>query len=368
MLLAEKNFKRSEKRPRYLYFFWGYILSLSFLFSCTSNENQEDTGKNKTVLTIERRTVKVSVLRHGPFELELVSNGVISALQRADLRFVSPEVIEEIYVKNGQWIEKGQKIAELSQFKLKNAVRQALDNLDKSKLELQDVLISQGFSIEDSLKVPKETLRIAKVKSNYETSLIQYELAQYNLESATLLAPFSGTIANLSTKKYNLANPAEPFCTLIENRNLGAEFQILESEVALLKVGDHVVISPFAVANYSVRGVVDEINPEVGEDGMIKVRAKIVDNERKLFNRISIKVRIKRNAGNQLVIPKEALVLRNNKKVVFTAKNGKAIWNYVQTGLENSKGFVVTEGLKPGDSVIFDGNLNLSHESPIYIE
>ncbi|MPM70358.1 hypothetical protein SDC9_117313 [bioreactor metagenome] len=53
--------------------------------------------------------------------------------------------------------------------------------------------------------------------------------------------------------------------------------------------------------------------------------------------------------------------------MVFTFKNGKAYWNYVSTGLENSSGYVVTEGLQAGDSVIYDGNINLAHESQVMI-
>ena len=44
---------------------------------------------------------------------------------------------------------------------------------------------------------------------------------------------------------------------------------------------------------------------------------------------------MKRSVGEQLVIPKTAVVLRSGKQVVFTLKDGKAMWNYVHTGLEN---------------------------------
>ena len=59
--------------------------------------------------------------------------------------------------------------------------------------------------------------------------------------------------------------------------------------------------------------------------------------------------------------------MRNNKKVVFTLKNNQANWNYAQTGLENSTGYIITEGLREDDSIIYQGNLNLAHESKIKI-
>jgi hypothetical protein len=44
-----------------------------------------------------------------------------------------------------------------------------------------------------------------------------------------------------------------------------------------------------------------------------------------------------------------------------------AQWNYVQTGLENSTEYVIVEGLQEGDVVIYDGNLNLAHETPVTV-
>ena len=82
---------------------------------------------------------------------------------------------------------------------------------------------------------------------------------------------------------------------------------------------------------------------------------------------MNVNVRVQKTLPNQLVIPKKALVLRTNRQVVFTLHEGKAMWNYVKTGLENATGFIITEGLTEGDSVIYDGNINLAHEAPVSV-
>jgi len=86
-----------------------------------------------------------------------------------------------------------------------------------------------------------------------------------------------------------------------------------------------------------------------------------------LYDGMNVKIRVQRSLGKRLVIPKTALVLRTNKKVVFTLKDGKAQWVYVQTGLENSSGYEVTYGLVAGDTVIYEGNMNLAHETPVKV-
>ena len=88
----------------------------------------------------------------------------------------------------------------------------------------------------------------------------------------------------------------------------------------------------------------------------------------KLFDGMNARVSVKRSVPGQLVIPKTAVVLRSGKQVVFTLKDGKAMWNYVQTGLENLSEYTVTgEGMEEGVTVITAGNVNLAHETPVKV-
>ena len=56
-------------------------------------------------------------------------------------------------------------------------------------------------------------------------------------------------------------------------------------------------------------------------------------------------------------------------------QEGKAMWNYVHTGLENATEYVVSdksqkgieEGLLEGDTIIVTGNLNLAHEAAVNV-
>jgi membrane fusion protein, multidrug efflux system len=338
-----------------------------FVFACSSKPKEPQEEHVKTRLAEEQTQVKAMKLVKTAFAREILANGTIAAQRKADLYFQTTEVVTNIYVKNGTRVVKGQKIASLDLFKLNNALQQASDNLEKSKLEFQNVLIGQGYSVKDTTKIPKEVLRIAKTRSNYAQSRIQYEMAAYNRKNAVLYAPFSGVVANLLNKEYNQPTSGQPFCTIVDNASPEVVFQMLENELAMIAVGDGVVVSPFSVAGYSGAGKIVEINPVVDKNGMVRVKAVIQTASNKLFDGMNVNVRIQKTIPNQLVIPKKALVLRTNRQVVFTLHNGKAMWNYVKTGMENTSGFIVTEGLTEGDSVIYDGNINLAHEAPVSV-
>lgn len=350
-----------------------YKLLTLFLLSglcCACSGEKKGTSEAEdsveTVLPEEANEVTVMTLNESDFYHELISNGKLSARKSAELRFESTEEIAAVYVKNGDRVRKGQKLAELTTFRLGNKLVQAKDALEKAKLELQDVLIGQGYLLEDSAKVPPETMRLVRVKSGYDQAMASYELAAYEQEKAVLIAPFDGVVANLFSKEHNTSSTSDVFCTVIDPSSLEASFTVLESELPLIKTGDKVEVIPYAAPDTKAEGRITEINPVVDDNGMVKVKAAVSERSN-LFEGMNVRVSVQRMVNKQLVVPKEAVVLRSGKQVVFTLVNNKAYWNYAQTGLENAGHYTVVEGLKPGDIVITSGNINLAHEAPVTI-
>ena len=331
------------------------ILFLAGMMACSGEKQEKGSEESvETVLPDETNEVTVITLNTTDFNHELISNGKLSARNFVDLKFESAEPIAKIYVKNGDRVTKGQKLAELSTFRLANKTAQAKDALERAKLELQDVLIGQGYKLEDSTKVPPATMQLVKIKSGYDQ------------RNAVLTAPFDGVVANLFAKQFNTASTSDVFCSIIDTRTLEAAFTVLESELPLIKTGDRVEVAPFALSDVMAEGRISEINPLVDKDGMVQVKAAVNDKG-KLFEGMNVRVSIHRSLGKQLVVPKSAVVLRSGKQVVFTLTEDKAYWNYVHTGLENADSYTIVDGLKEGDIVITSGNINLAHEAPVKV-
>ena len=220
--------------------------------------------------------------------------------------------------------------------------------------------------LQDTARVPADIMRLVRTKSGFDAAQAAYQLAEYEYRHPVLTAPFDGVVANLFAKPYNTVTTTEAFCTLIDPSSLEATFTLLENELPLVRKGDEVNVSPFAFPEQKSRGVVSEINPLVDDDGMVQLRAS-VSGGKDLYEGMNVRVSIYRSLGKQLVVPKTAVVLRSGKKVVFTLSSGKAVWNYVQTGLENATHCTISEGLKEGDTVIVSGNINLAHEAPVTV-
>lgn len=348
-----------------------WILLLAMMAGCTEKraDKSEEEGVG-TILPSQVNEVTVMKLEKKVFNHELVSNGKIVAREYADLYFRSSEIVAKVWVKNGTYVRKGQKLAELDMFKLHNTLAQSKNALAQATLEMQDVLIGQGYAPDNLPAVPSDVLELAKVKSGYEQAKMQYEIAEYEVKQATLVAPFDGVVANLFDKQYNMPKNGEPFCRIIRTGNMEVDFTILESELSLIAVGDKVEVMPYASAVGICTGSISEINPLVDENGMVRVKAQ-VNGGSKLFDGMNVRISVKRSLGGQMVVPKTAVVLRSGKQVLFTLKDSLAMWNYVHTGLENMTEYTLvdweTDGLEEGMTVITTGNVNLAHEAPVKV-
>jgi membrane fusion protein, multidrug efflux system len=346
------------------------IIAIAVLLMSAScaKEKTGDSGKKSFREIQDEKPVYVKALKmeETDFNYDLLSNGTVSAMRKADLKFETDGVVSKIYVKNGMFVKQGQLIAELDRFKLEHSMIEADGAREKAYLELQDVLISQGYSLKDSANVPPNVMKIAKIRSGYMEGANNLRIARHNLEKGSLRAPFSGAIANLNTKVYNNAG-SETFCTVVDNRTPEVVFKILESEISLIRLNDKVQVSPFSSPERKVQGQVSEINPVIDANGMVQVKATVSNPNNTFYDGMNVQVKLQRLLGKRIVVPKSALLLRTNRKVIFTLKHGKAIWNYVETAQENSDSYVVTDGIHAGDSVICDGNLNLAHESPVIV-
>ena len=355
---------------RYSTFLTAILLIIS-ISSCkqkgSDTANSSGDRIDTTIVNVDKQKVSVMILRYSDFNKEIISNGKLVALKKADLKFRFTENVAVVYVKNGDRVEKGQIIAKLDNFTLTSTLKQTLIQYEKAKVDLQDVLMSQGYNNRDTSLIPDIAMKTARARSGIDKAKSDLEMAEYNLRASVLTSPFSGIVANLFSKENNISNPGEKFCTIIDDNQFEAEFPVLESELASVKKGQSVRIIPYSFGDVIVKGEINKINPVVDQNGMVRVNAVCNNTGHNLFEGMNIKIIMEERVPHQLVIPKQAVVLRSEKQVVFTYASDRAKWVYVKTGLENISSFIVTSGLQEGDTIIYEGNLNLAHDAGVTI-
>ncbi|PWK17073.1 RND family efflux transporter MFP subunit [Arcicella aurantiaca] len=350
-----------------------FIIYLLFILtSCQTNnsvDQKEEEGKSKISQTTENVvTVKLAESKIKPFPLQVMATGKVTALAQANINFKTTGIIEKIMVQNSATVKTGQVLAVLDNAQQRITLQQAQDHLQDTRVELNKLLLEFGGKDRDTTSVSNRIMENIKAKCGFTKALTNLRDAQLKLENTFLKAPYAGVIANLKTKAYNTTPATEPFCTILSRESLVVEVSILESELGVITLGQVAKVKSLAYSERNYVGKVSEINPLVNEQGLVLIKVRIQNPDQYLLEGMNAQVIIEKNLQNQIVIPKEAVVERSGKKVVFVYENGLAKWNYVTVAHENSQEVAISEGLKVGQKVIVEGNLNLGHDAKVALE
>ena len=341
------------------------------LLGCTTVDSPvTQTTDSKDDTTGDPFLVDFMVLEKQSFPRELISNGQLQSKHRSRMPFRMSGYLGAVYVNDGVVVEAGQTLAALCTENIERQLRRAQYHFDRSALDMEDILLGQGYRMKDSVNIPPATWHMAAIRSGYLESLMEITNLESDLEKANIIAPFSGTVIGVEKNMNEHVVEGEVFCTIINNDAFLVTFFVMENEIEYVNQGGRVEVLPFAQGGHTHKGEIYSIHPVVDDNGQVKLKA-VVRGHETLMEGMHVRVKVYRNIPGQLVVPKAALLVRDNRNVLFRYSRGEAVWTYVKVLYENSTHYSViadprrASGLAPGDTVIFSENVNLAHGSRV---
>jgi RND family efflux transporter MFP subunit len=341
------------------------LISVVFIVGCsstpTSNQLQSDT-----VLGIKNGSLEVTVetvtLLPKVFSQTITCIGKVESLEDAVIHTKTGGLVEASYVARQKKVTKGQLLIKFDTKQLR--LRQEKLMLDKfnAEKEYESQLLGYEHSIhnlDDSQQL--EVRKKLQISSGLSSLQLQLKEIDILLSESKVEAPFSGIIADgLVYPGQNVVQGSALFRIYNPARMVVAA-RILESDLPLLNSNIEVALKPLGWSN-SIVGKLSDISPVVDESGQVTVRFTVLQPKFavSLFVGMNVGCRIKVFEGDALVLPREAIVYRNNRSVVFTFENGKAKWNYVTLGKQNENEVEIQSGLPTRSEVIISNNLQLA--------
>jgi RND family efflux transporter MFP subunit len=342
-----------------------FSLFLWFLSCSKPKEDNDSIAQADSTMGREVTIVRTGNAVRKTFVAQVISNGKVLAAQEIPLLFQSQGIIAHIAIENGALVKEGQLIASLQNDAQKLALTEAQLQLDESRVEVSDQLITQGGRRGDTTSVSKEVYAYIKLRSGYNRALLVVQKAQLELSKTLLYCPISGTIANLTVSNYSPAPMDKPFCTLLNRNEMLIRCSILETELAEVVIGQTARIEPVGRPRLKYTARVRDINPVVSSQGLVDVTIQVLKADAMLLSGMNVRVMINKSFPEQIVVPKQSVVERSGRKVIFTYEDGLAKWHYVTIGQENDKEVTIIEGLETGEEVIVSGQLNLGHDAKV---
>lgn len=155
--------------------------------------------------------------------------GTVIAARFADVKFEASLPVLRVLVRNGDRVRQGQLLAELNAYKQTNAIEQCQKEIAQARLQMQDVVISQGYDPEQMERMPQKVRQIAEVKSGLLLAQSRLAAAEHELKATRVVAPFDGVVANVTARASQLAQVGETVCRIISPQQMDVEFRVISA-------------------------------------------------------------------------------------------------------------------------------------------
>ena len=277
---------------------------------------------------------------------------------------IHPEVsgrVTAILFKEGTHVCKGQVLLRLNDVDIKATIQKlvAQKNLQKKTLERQDQLLKIGGISKQDYETTQT--QIASIDAD-----IAFNQAQ--MQKTVIVAPFEGTVGIRSISVGAIVAPTTAVASLQQTNPLKMDFSIPDQYRSDLKVGKTVKFTVDGIQD-TMEGKIIAVDP--GADATtrtIKARATIPNAAGKLVAGSFAHVAINFGTDNTaILIPSQAIIPTTKDKKVAVVVNGRSKIVIVKLGDRTADKVQVLQGLKPGDTVITTGIMQVKNDSMVKI-
>jgi RND family efflux transporter MFP subunit len=346
------------------YKLWSVIF-LVLMAGCIRHDKVK-MSEEKVATEGEAVAVQTAPVTSGVFHIEMRCNGRLAPLKRALPGFERPGRLTHLNISNGQYVSRGDTLAVLDNRQALLEVEQARIAVAEARTQLLDLLLTQqATSLADTVRLSPEKKENLFMKSGLKSARNTLRIRQLNYSNGFITAPFSGRVANVEVENYQFVSPGDNCCLLLDDSRWRVIFYLMESELEGIGPGTNVEVLPFDQSGAPVEASITNINPVVDDNGLVEATARLKGRNSWLMDGRNVQVRVLKNLPDQLIVPKQAMVLRSNRPVVFVFKDGLAKWIYVDVVAENDTQLAVKGELRAGEEVIVTNNMNLSHDAEV---
>lgn len=148
------------------------------------------------------------------------------------------------------------------------------------------------------------------------------------------------------------------------------EINLPESAIQYVRLNQPVHITHYTLQNDTLLGEISELSPAIStETRTFKGKVLIDNNQLKLRPGMFVKADIVVSQADSaiIIIPKEVVFSRRNRKYVYIVERNTAILRDIQTGLEDENNMEVIEGLNENDNLIIRGYETLRENSRVKV-
>ncbi len=293
----------------------------------------------------------------------------IHSIQHIELRALERGYLQDIFVDEGQFVKKGQRMFQIMPMLYQAELQKAEAEVNFAEIEYQNTK-----ALADSDVVSKNEL--ALVKAKLDKAKAEMSLAQVHMGFTDIRAPFDGIMDRFQVRQGSLLDEGELLTTLSDNSKMWVYFNVPEAEYldyeTRVKSQEKTQVHLLMANNrlFDQVGVVETIEADFNnETGNIAFRATFPNPNKLLRHGETGNIQMRVPLKGALLIPQKATFEVLDKKYVFVVDAENRIQSrQITIGEEMPHLYVVLGGLAENDKILLEGLRLVREEQEIHYE
>ncbi|MBE3571057.1 MAG: efflux RND transporter periplasmic adaptor subunit [Bacillales bacterium] len=356
------------------------IVAVNVIFT---EKRKKDVPKSVELMTVAKRPLS---------NTKLISGQVVPGKVEAIYLDPSKGKIKEIYVKEGQEVEKGQKLFTYESADINLQLKQASIDKKITKLNYNQVndkikalkkekkTASDNASLESQLEELENQRRTIELEM--EKNQLQEEQLQSKLNQLTIHSPINGYVKNLhqdleeragitdeGTSSETMGLQGTPIMNIVSKEPFQIEGTLTELQKAQIQPNQPIKVTANAVPNKSWNGKIVEVsefpaatNPGTGqlsaEAGQSMSNLSYYTFKAKLHSQeglspgYHVAIQVVLSSKKVLAVPQNSVQEKGDSAYVFVVSQGKVQKRNITTGISTAEWTEVVDGLKEGEKVV----------------
>lgn len=279
----------------------------------------------------------------------------------------------ELLVEIGDEINEGEIIAKIDDTTIRMQLEEARAEISPIEAKLnffnrQAERLNQLAKQNNAAKNRLDEVNSDRDQMRGELSMMNTRLAQARdkLNRTTILAPFNGVVAERFKEAGEWAKIGDELVRLVNTEATEIQGRIQQQSATFIKKGDSIEVTDGQARTMAtVRTLVP-----VGDDISRLYEIRLDFDETAWLAGHAVRIKVPTAIPqNVLVVPRDALVIRENTIKVFRIlEDNTAEAVYVKTGIANDMLIEVTGDINEGDKIVVRGNERLLPQQQVNIQ
>jgi HlyD family secretion protein len=275
------------------------------------------------------------------------AGGVLAPQTKYEMRAEVTGNIDQVFVKDGDSAQKGDKIVTIKNDNVIIAIQAAESEVQQAKENLDRVSYGLAPGITEN-DIKQQELRI-------RTAEVALQTRQSDVESLQVKSPINGTLISHAPAAGDTIVANQAVYVVADYSKMTMVIQVDELDITHLLIGQKATVIADALPGKTFGAEVTKIATE----GTIKDGVANYDVTLTLIDTKDLRGAMTGNAtitiaskSGALVVPAEAIRTQGGKKRVMILKDGQPVQIDVRIGLSNDTLTEVVEGVKEGDVLV----------------